>query len=82
MATWQTHFTERELKEIDFCKVYQRDFLHGTDGHNIRLIVAKLVNILEEGVVPNGESLLTKAVVMPRPDSSKPIIPNKPASFA
>ncbi len=52
---WKTHFTERELKEIEYCQLYQRDFHHGTDGHNIRLIVAKLVNILEEGVVPNGE---------------------------
>ena len=54
--SWKTHFTERELKEIEYCKVYQRDFYHGTDGHNIRLIVAKLANILEEGVVSNSES--------------------------
>ena len=44
--TWQEHFTERELKEIEYCKVYQRDFNHGTDGHNIRLIVAKMATIL------------------------------------
>jgi len=55
MTNWQSHFTERELKEIEYCQVYQRDFRHGTDGHNIRLIVAKLVNILDEGVVPSGE---------------------------
>ncbi len=49
-AAWQSHFTERELKEIAYCQLYQRDFAHGTDGHNIRLIVAKLVGLLEEGV--------------------------------
>jgi hypothetical protein len=54
---WKDQFTERERKEIEYCLIYQRDFGHGTDGHNIRLIVAKLVNILEEGVVPSGEDV-------------------------
>lgn len=43
---WKEHFNERELKEIEYNVVYQRDFSHGTDGHNIRLIVAKMVTIL------------------------------------
>lgn len=45
--TWQSHFTDRELKEIAYCQLYQRDFAHGTDGHNIRLIVAKLASLLD-----------------------------------
>lgn len=35
--------TERERKEIEFCQVYATQFQHGTDGHNIRMLVAKLV---------------------------------------
>ena len=48
---WQTHFTERELKEIEFCRLYQLHFAHGTDGHNIRLIVAKMVALLDGGPI-------------------------------
>lgn len=49
---WKAQFTERELKEIAYCQLYQRDFAHGTDGHNIRLIVAKLAAILD-GNIPS-----------------------------
>ena len=72
MKAWQTHLTERELKEIEFCRVYQRDFSHGTDGHNLRLIVAKLAALLDDGPVAFKASL---------PDITKPPAPNKPASF-
>jgi len=51
MATWQTHFTERELKEIEFCRLYALNFNHGTDGHNIRNIVAKMVGLLDAGLI-------------------------------
>lgn len=44
---WRSDFTERELKEIDFCRVYQREFAHGTDGHNAKIIIAKLAAILD-----------------------------------
>lgn len=83
MVTWQTHFTKGQLELIDSSKHYQRHV--PTSGElDPFIIIAKLVNILEEGVVPPGESksLLAKAVVIPRPDSSKPTMPNKPASFA
>lgn len=52
MQPWQAFFDERQLKEIEFCKIYAEQFRHGTDGHNIRLIVAKLVEILEEHTAP------------------------------
>lgn len=49
MQAWQTHFDERELKEIEYCKVYAEPrFRHGTGSHNIRLIVAKLAEILSK----------------------------------
>lgn len=44
---WRSDFTARELKEIDFCRLYQREFAHGTDGHNAKIIIAKLAAILD-----------------------------------
>ena len=44
----QGHFTERELKEIEFCRLYVDKFNHGTSGHNLRIIVAKMVYLLEQ----------------------------------
>lgn len=44
---WRSDFTERELKEIAFCILYQREFGHGTDGHNAKIIIAKLAAILD-----------------------------------
>ena len=51
MDAWKTHFTERELKEIEFCRLYANSFNHGTDGHNIRNIVAKMVTLLDAGLI-------------------------------
>jgi len=42
------HFNERQIKEIEFCLFYVSEFNHGTDGHNIRVIVAELVKLLNE----------------------------------
>jgi hypothetical protein len=41
-------FTEREWMEIEFCRVYAEEYDHGTDGHLIRKLVAKLADLLEE----------------------------------
>lgn len=41
------HFTEREIKEIEFCHIYISSFHHGTDGHNAKMIIAKLVQLLD-----------------------------------
>jgi len=51
VATWKTYFTERELQEIEFSRLYQRDFSHGTDGHNSKIIIAKMVAILESNFI-------------------------------
>lgn len=40
-------FDERQRKEIEFCKMYAKDFKHGTDGHNAKLIIAKMAIFLE-----------------------------------
>lgn len=44
---WQDKFDERQMKEIKFDQIYAADFVHGTDGHNARLIIAKMAEMLE-----------------------------------
>ena len=44
--------TDRETKEIEFALLYARQFNHGTDGHNAKLIIAKLYRMLTEGILP------------------------------
>lgn len=44
--SWLALFDERQQKEIEFCRLYQRDFGHGTDGHNAKLIIARMAEML------------------------------------
>jgi hypothetical protein len=69
---WETHFDERQRKEIAYCIVYKDNFGHGTDGHNIRLIVAKMAELLTMGLIPPVQAPI---------DPSKPSIPKKPAAL-
>lgn len=43
---WYDHFDERQTKEIDFAILYEREFKHGTDGHNSKLIIARMAELL------------------------------------
>lgn len=45
---WLSSFDERQLKEIKLSCLYAREFNHGTDGHNAKLIIAKFAEILSE----------------------------------
>lgn len=47
-VSWQSHFDERQLKEIDFCRTYARDFRHGATNHNVMLIVAQMADLLDQ----------------------------------
>ena len=47
-AAWRARFDERQQKEIRFCELYAREFGHGTDGHNSRLVIAKMAVMLDE----------------------------------
>lgn len=48
LSPWiKKHFSEREQKEIDFCKTYASYYAHGTNGHNTMMIVAKLSQLLD-----------------------------------
>jgi hypothetical protein len=46
-ASWREQFDARQQKEIAFAEVYARDFAHGTEGHNARLIIAKMAALLD-----------------------------------
>lgn len=72
MKPWETHFDERQRKEIAFCLVYADNFGHGTDGHNIRLIVARMAQLLDMGLVPPAPT------ERPQTDALRPVRANKP----
>ena len=65
--TWQTHFDNRQLKEIAYCQVYAtKDFRHGTDGHNTKLIIAKLIELLETVEVTPAYDPITNKIACPQ----------------
>jgi hypothetical protein len=45
--TWLDNFDERQRKEIELCRIYAKDFNHGTDGHNAKMIIAKMSKLLD-----------------------------------
>jgi hypothetical protein len=44
---WRELLTEREFKEVAFACTYAKEYNHGTAGHNRLLLIAKLVEILD-----------------------------------
>jgi hypothetical protein len=50
---WHKAFDTRQLREIKFAKIYKRDFSHGTDGHNAKMIIAQMAELLD-AVEPSG----------------------------
>jgi len=45
---WLKLFDERQQKEIKFSQVYVNEFEHGTDGHNAKVIIAKMAQMLDK----------------------------------
>lgn len=45
---WLNNFDERQQKEIEFSILYLNQFEHGTDGHNAKVIIAKMANLLDK----------------------------------
>lgn len=39
---------DRQRQEIELAKVYERDFHHGTTGHNQLMLIALLARLLED----------------------------------
>jgi len=48
MPYWLTQFDERQQKEIALDRIYAAQFAHGTEGHNARLVIAKMAQLLDE----------------------------------
>jgi hypothetical protein len=66
---WMETFTEREQQEIRFSQTYARKYGHGTDGHNAKLIIAKMAGLL------NGqESRITELTNQPEPPPDTPVV--------
>ncbi len=45
-------FNGRELLEIKFDRLYADEYAHGTEGHQMRLLIAKLSRVIEKLVAP------------------------------
>lgn len=45
---WHSSFNERQVAEINFSKDYAKNWNHGTDGHNAKLIIAKMATLLDQ----------------------------------
>lgn len=43
---WVEEFDDRQRKEISLARLYERDYHHGTNGHNDLMIIAKMAGIL------------------------------------
>jgi hypothetical protein len=48
-TAWLDKFDERQRAEIAFAVLYAQQFGHGTDGHNAKLIIAKMADMLSGG---------------------------------
>lgn len=44
---WRSKFDERQNREIDFAVFYANQFNHGTDGHNTKIIIARMATLLD-----------------------------------
>jgi hypothetical protein len=47
-SNWTKVFSERQIKEIEFSAIYTNSFGHGTDGHNAKVIIAKMAKMLND----------------------------------
>lgn len=54
---WHNLFDERQQKEIKFSYIYSEQFGHGTDGHNAKMIIAKMASLLDklENALTDGD---------------------------
>lgn len=49
---WYNLLTEREIREVEFARIYSTEFGHGTDGHNRLNLITKLADILNQNLIP------------------------------
>ena len=46
-VNWRDLLDDRQQKEVEFSKIYAYGFAHGTEGHNAKLIIAKMADMLD-----------------------------------
>lgn len=44
---WKGLLDGRQEAEVRYSEIYAQGFAHGTDGHNAKLLIAKLARILD-----------------------------------
>lgn len=44
---WLGLLDDRQRMEIELSMLYARDFHHGTDGHNAKMLIAKMAQMLD-----------------------------------
>lgn len=49
---WLSLLTDREKDEVKLAQLYAKEFNHGTDGHNRLILIAKLVDIINQDLIP------------------------------
>lgn len=45
---WLNNFDERQRKQIEWSILYTKGFAHGDDGHNAKVIIAKMADMLSK----------------------------------
>lgn len=56
--TWEELLDDRQVLELQLAQVYERDYHHGTTGHNQLMLIAKLSQILDairSGITIEGD---------------------------
>jgi len=54
--SWLDKLDEREQKQVEFAKLYARDFYHGANGHNDLMIIAKMAALLDRETAASKKS--------------------------
>ncbi len=49
---WYDHLDERQQRLIINCREYAKNDPAGVPGHNLMIIIAKLAELLDMGVIP------------------------------
>ncbi len=45
---WKDQLDPRQRSEVEYCRIYAEQFAHGTDGHNMRLLISQLALLLDD----------------------------------
>ena len=45
----------RALQELDFARLYDQSFFHGTDGHSRLVLIARLADLLDSKEVRDAQ---------------------------